>query len=40
MICEGTRDEDLARALLMKDAAQQYVMDSLKARVDKYRRQQ
>ena len=40
LICEGTRDEDLARALLMKDAAQQYVMDSLKARVDKYRRQQ
>lgn len=40
LICEGTRDEDLASALLMKDAAQQYVMDSLKARVDKYRRQQ
>lgn len=40
LICEGTRDEDLASALLMKDAAQQYVMDSLKVRVDKYRRQQ
>ena len=40
LICEGTRDEDLANALQLKDAAQQYVMDSLKARVDKYRRQQ
>lgn len=40
LICEGTRDDDLAKALLMKEAAQQYVMDSLKARVDKYRRQQ
>lgn len=38
LICEGTRDDDLAKALLMKEAAQQYVMDSLKARVDKYRR--
>lgn len=40
LICEGTRDDDLAKALLMKEAAQQYVMDSLKARVDKYRGQQ
>lgn len=33
LICEGTRDEDLAEALTKKDAAQAFVLNSLKARV-------
>lgn len=33
LICEGTRDEDLAEALTKKDTAQAFVLNSLKARV-------
>lgn len=33
LICEGTRDEDLADALTKKDAAQAFVLNSLKARI-------
>jgi len=33
LICEGTRDEDVIRALSKKDDAQMYVMQSLKARI-------
>lgn len=33
LICEGTRDEDLAEALTKKDAAQAFVLNSLKARI-------
>lgn len=37
LVCAGTRDEDVIQALGRKDGAQQYVMDSLKARIRKYR---
>lgn len=33
LICEGTRDEDVAQALERKGDAQAYIMDSLKARI-------
>lgn len=39
LICEGTRDEDLQQALKEKDKEQRYVLDSLRARINKYRRQ-
>ena len=35
--CEGTRDEDLADALTKKDAAQAFVLNSLKARINAVR---
>ena len=38
LIVKGTRDEDVRKALCKKDGAQAYVMDSLKARVEKIRR--
>lgn len=37
LVCEGTRDDDILAALAMKDKAQEYVLSSLKARIDKYR---
>lgn len=36
LISEGTRDEDMMEALDRKDRAQEYVLQSLKARIDKY----
>lgn len=38
LICQDTRDEDVAAALWQKDGAQQYVMDTLKARIRKIRK--
>lgn len=38
LICEGTRDTDLAAALDEKDRAQEYVLTSLKARIDRIRK--
>ena len=38
LTCEGTRDEDLIAALNEKDRAQEFVMQSLKARIDKIRK--
>lgn len=38
LLCEGTRDDDMIQALARKDKAQEFVLESLKARVDKYRR--
>lgn len=35
LIAEGTRDDDLAESLAQKDKAQEYVMRSLKARIDR-----
>lgn len=37
LICTGTRDEDLVEALGDKDASQEKVLDSLKARIKKWR---
>ncbi len=37
LVCEGTRDEDVMQALQRKDDVQQFVMDSLKARIRKIR---
>lgn len=37
LIAEGTRDEDLVKALDRKENAQAYVLESLKARIDKAR---
>lgn len=37
LVCEGTRDDDVLEALALKDEAQEYVLTSLKARIDKYR---
>lgn len=38
LICTGTRDEDLVEALGDKDASQEKVLESLKARIKKWRR--
>lgn len=38
LVSLGTRDEDILAALDKKDGAQAYVLESLKARIDKYRR--
>lgn len=38
LISAGTRDEDVMKALQRKEKAQDYVMASLKARIEKYRR--
>lgn len=37
LLCEGTRDDDMIQALAAKDKAQEFVLQSLKARIDKYR---
>lgn len=37
LICEGTRDEDLLKAIGLKEEAQSYLLSSLKARIDKYK---
>lgn len=38
LICVGTRDEDLADALFRKDKSQEWVLQSLKARIDHVRK--
>ena len=38
LVSQGTRDEDVIKALEHKDDAQQYVLDSLKARIREIRR--
>ena len=38
LVCQGTRDADVMRALEHKDQAQQYVLDSLKARIREVRK--
>ena len=35
LVCEGTRDEDVMAALDKKENVQNFVMDSLKARIRK-----
>ena len=37
LVSEGTRDADVMKALERKDEAQQYVLDSLKARIRRIR---
>ena len=37
LVSENTRDEDILRAIGMKERAQEFVLESLKARIDKYR---
>ncbi len=37
LVCTDTRDEDILRAIGMKERAQEFVLESLKARIDKYR---
>lgn len=37
LVCSGTRDEDVMKALGKKDDVQNWVMESLKARIQKYR---
>ena len=39
LLCEGTRDDDLQQALKEKDKEQQYVLNSLKARIEKYQKE-
>ena len=38
LVCVGTRDEDVMQALQHKDDVQNWVMESLKARIRRYRR--
>lgn len=40
LVCRGTRDDDLVDALDWKDKAQDYVLESLKARIKKWKRQE
>ena len=40
LVCEGTRDEDVMAALARKDDVQQFIMDSLKARILKIKENQ
>lgn len=40
LVCEGTRDEDVMEALARKDDVQQFVMDSLKARIKRIKEAQ
>ena len=40
LVCEGTRDEDVMAALARKDDVQQFVMDSLKARIKRIKEAQ
>ena len=37
LVCVDTRDEDILRAIGMKERAQEFVLESLKARIDKYK---
>ena len=37
LVSENTRDEDILRAIGMKERAQEFVLESLKARIDRYR---
>lgn len=37
LVCTDTRDEDILHALGMKERAQEFVLESLKVRIDKYR---
>lgn len=37
LVCTDTRDEDILHAISMKGRAQEFVLESLKARIDKYR---
>lgn len=37
LVCEATRDEDILTAIGMKERAQEFVLESLKARIEKYR---
>lgn len=37
LVCTDTRDEDILHAISMKERAQEFVLESLKARIDKYR---
>lgn len=39
LVCSGTRDEDVMRALEHKDNVQNYVMQSLKTRIDRIRKE-
>ena len=39
-MCEGTRDEDVMAALARKDDVQQFVMESLKARIKRIKEAQ
>ena len=38
LVSQGTRDADVMKALEHKDQAQQYVLDSLKARIHEIRK--
>ena len=40
LVCSGTRDEDVMAALARKDDVQQFVMDSLKARIKRIKEEQ
>ena len=40
LVCSGTRDEDVMAALARKDDVQQFIMDSLKARILKIKEEQ
>lgn len=40
LVCEGTRDKDVMAALARKDDVQQFVMDSLKARIKRIKEAQ
>lgn len=40
LVCRGTRDDDLVEALDWKDKAQDYVLESLKARIKKWKQQE
>lgn len=40
LVCRGTRDDDLVDALDWKDKAQDYVLESLKARIKKWKQQE
>ena len=37
MVVQDSRDEDVIKALAHKEKAQDYVLESLKARIDKYK---
>ena len=37
LVCEGTRDEAVVKALSKKEKAQEYVIESLKAKLEEYR---
>ena len=40
LVCEGTRDEDVMQALQRKEGVQEFVLNSLKARIRKIRRRE